>query len=443
MQKNICLFCATEDKHVNHKEKIIKFSDIIPSNKDCEKIIKELINREKFIKSFILKVEKWKSIVMRKIEIFKQNLNKEVILFRKIISNFNKKYLNANYINNFKNIYQFLSQNNEAINNPKSRFLFGNNESNNKNDNIYLFYNENDINKMTKYLINLLDLNDDNKNENIIFNNEGEKLKFTDDNLKSIEFVNDDYIMNSDQDKVNIYYYYKNSLKNATSIQLNETVNNLSSSIFDNKIICTTSKSIFLLGYDLEKNNIYIIEKIQMSNINYCVEIKRNNLLAINNDKIILLENTKPKIEKNLKKQLFETEFILPVNEDYFISTFNSSIYFHDVNTLQEIKMLNVGYFHKIALFRNEYIISFDREIISLIYIKTKELVQIIEFDNKEFNNIHIINRNNICIGSGYFIYKMKYNSQDKYFDIEKIKVKEYNAVTLDDIFKYVSLSNF
>ena len=37
---------------------------------------------------------------------------------------------------------------------------------------------------------------------------------------------NDDYIMNSDQDKVNIYYYYKNSLKNATSIQLNETVNN-------------------------------------------------------------------------------------------------------------------------------------------------------------------------------------------------------------------------
>ena len=475
---NICIFCANEEKHIYHKDQIIKYRDIVPSNNQCEKIIQELINREKFIESFICKIEEWKKIVMKKIETLKQKLNEEIILLRKIVINYNKKFLDVNYINNFQKIYQYLSQNNKLINVEKNFFenkpLYCTNEINHSfyNDkNIYLFYNENNICEKTKYLINLLDFKDDNKNEKIIYNN-GDKEQIFPINSGKILFLDNEYIINVDEDKVYIYYYFKNTLNFVSSIQLNDKINHLSTSSYDNnKIICTSSKKIFFLGYDLKKNNISLLNTITMdnikycseikrnnisllntiNNIKYCSEIKRNNLLVINNyDIVIIFVNNNQITKKIINNNLLLSESIFPVNEDYFISIYNSSIYFYDVNTLQEIKMLNIGYSPIITFIGKEYITQICRGIIFLINIKTKELVQIINFDDKQYNNIiyisyfpYMSNENYFFFGSGQFILLFKYNYENKYFDEESIKVKDFGQVSLDNIFKFSLLSDF
>ena len=101
-KKNLCLFCSKEKKHRKHKDKIIKYSDMILLNTEYENTYKMIDQR----KNFINKIENWKNEFIKKLESLENILNKEIIIIRKMISNFNKKYLNYNYNNNFSNIHK-------------------------------------------------------------------------------------------------------------------------------------------------------------------------------------------------------------------------------------------------------------------------------------------------------------------------------------------------
>ena len=72
-----------------------------------------------------------------------------------------------------------------------------------------------------------------------------------------------------------------------------------------------------------------------------------------------------------------------PVNYEFFIiyDKSNKNIYFYNVETLEGIKILNNIDCYKIKRFRNLYVIILNKKEIQLIYIKTKEIIQIIEFE--------------------------------------------------------------
>ena len=81
----------------------------------------ELEKREKFIELFIHKLEKWKYEILSMVEKLKNNLKNELKFMKALVSNFNKKFLNYNYITNFNYIYEYLIHSNSIFNSAKDK----------------------------------------------------------------------------------------------------------------------------------------------------------------------------------------------------------------------------------------------------------------------------------------------------------------------------------
>ena len=144
--KNICLFCKTEDEHIQHKDNIKIFSEIIPSRNKIVSLNQEITKKEKFNQIIILEIEKWKNEMIKKVEQIKNLLNEEISLFKKMVFNYNRKYLNYNYINNFNVIYDYIRENNQL-----NRNINTNKDDINKN--LFDFYHENNFYEKTSILI--------------------------------------------------------------------------------------------------------------------------------------------------------------------------------------------------------------------------------------------------------------------------------------------------
>jgi len=292
-KNNICLFCSNEEKHKNHKDKIIKYSDIIPSNYEYEKIYQMLDQKENFIN----KVENWKNEVIKKVENLENILNKEIIILRKVTSNFNKKLLNYNYINNFNNIYKYLLGND-------------NNDNNNLAYKNYDYFKEENFNEMSSYLFKVFEnLEKKNKKDlNILtfdFENKNENDEIY--NFKSLVNLNDNYFVYQEFQLIRIIYYYQNNYHLVAQINIknyNFFQNSISVSNFENKIIHFDSKQIFILIYNLCEKTIDISEIIPFDNILNCVEIKKGYLLIMKEKELIIWKNKKVEIRKNISDKI-------------------------------------------------------------------------------------------------------------------------------------------
>ena len=299
-KNNICLFCSNEEKHSNHKDKINKYSDIILSFHEYEKAYKLLDQREQFIKSFINKIENWKNEILKKIENFENILYKEIIILRKMTSNFNKKCLNYNYINNFNNIYIYL------LGNQNKKFQKNNNNYNNSDNNdnndikkleynkfVYDFYKEKNFNEMSSYLFKIFENLEQENNTNFKYEKENDNEKY---DFYNLVYLKENYFIYQEFQLIRIIYYYQNEfhLVSQTNIEnYNFFENSISVSNFDNKIIHFDSKQIFILKYNLYEETIDISEIIPFNNILNCVEIKKGYLLIIKEKELIIWRKKK------------------------------------------------------------------------------------------------------------------------------------------------------
>ena len=449
-KNNICLFCSNEEKHSNHKDKINKYSDIILSFHEYEKAYKLLDQREQFIKSFINKIENWKNEILKKIENFENILYKEIIIIRKMTSNFNKKCLNYNYINNFNNIYIYL------LGNQNKKFQKNNNNYNNSDNNdnndikkleynkfVYDFYKEKNFNEMSSYLFKIFENLEQENNTNFKYEKENDNEKY---DFYNLVYLKENYFIYQEFQLIRIIYYYQNEfhLVSQTNIEnYNFFENSISVSNFDNKIIHFDSKQIFILKYNLYEETIDISEIIPFNNILNCVEIKKGYLLIIKEKELIIWRKKKVEISKRISDNITN---IIPINNDYFTGFFSKSITFYNTNTLEKIKTLsNIDFSLKISKFRDEYIICLDYGKITLISIKTKEIVQTLEYYYKIYRYFNTyIDSKFIFIVAYDIIYEYKYHSLNK--DFEEINTNKYNysrRLNLKNILKFLEYDNF
>ena len=286
--------------------------------------------------------------------------------------------MNYNYIQNFNDIYNYL--NNE----------FDNNSSNN----LYKFYKSKELSEKTTYLNKVFKhLEETNSPTDLIkinFNNPTFELK----DYTFLSFLNDDYFLcyNNLFKKLYICYYFQNEIGYYSSIDINKYLSNstyISISPYSNKIFLVFSKSniIYIINYDLnlKENQLSLFWTIELYCCSYCTEIKKGFFLAITNDNLILYENLN-------KKMIIENsnhfEKIFPVNNEYFIGykTNNNSesyLYFYNVEDIKIFKKIKcISDIHIIFKLNEDYIIGFSKKYISFIFIKTKEIVQIIDFSN-------------------------------------------------------------
>ena len=434
---NICIFCFSEKQHrEDHLEKITKYRDIIPSINEYNNINTLLNKREEFINSLILKIENWKKQMIKKVENLKKILTNEISFLKKFILNFNRKYLNYCYINNFNNIYKYLKENDQAIYDTNIQKM------ENVNKNIYLFYKSDNFSNQTSILNDIFSNLEINNKFEIFFNYSNEYQDFV--------YLNDYYLVAQKNDnEIHIVYPFKNEIKTVTKIKLdggfNDYIMFINVSKFDNKIIVIFNQGkIFILNYILNENKIFIKEEIKEKAI-YCVEIKKDYLLFYNNNNFYLWKDMKKDIKKSCP---YKISHICPVNSEFFLVHDNEKniIYFYDVNTLRELKKINNIYsLINISTFRNKYITFLGKNMIYLINIKTQELVQIIKYDNYHYR--YYVNNNNI-----YLIYEntmnhFHYISENNEFILIK---KEYNNSGYDNnlfeskiFFTYLVLENF
>jgi len=140
-KKNICIFCIKEDEigiHKNHN--IENLENFIPSSEEIKDFQNKIKQKSKIYKELKNKINIWKNKIITKTDQLIQNLENEIIILEKIIFNFNNKFMNYTYYNNFHNLKNYVKNiNNEYLikfnDNPDFR-----NQCLNLNDLFTLFY---------------------------------------------------------------------------------------------------------------------------------------------------------------------------------------------------------------------------------------------------------------------------------------------------------------
>jgi hypothetical protein len=126
-KKNICIFCIKEDKMGIHKvHNIRNLEYLIPNPEEIDDLKERIKQKSKVYKELKNKINIWKNKIIRKAEQLIENLEKEIIILDKIVLNFNNKFMNYTYYNNFIHLKSFVKNiNNEYLikfnNNPDFR----------------------------------------------------------------------------------------------------------------------------------------------------------------------------------------------------------------------------------------------------------------------------------------------------------------------------------
>lgn len=415
-KKNICIFCGKE--HEKHDR--IKYIDIIPSSYKLDYLEQGIKNLEGFFNNIIIELDKWIKEASQTVEKIKKYLKDGILFIKRFYSNFNIKFLDYNYINNFENIYNYLSKD-----------IFS---SNSFRDNIKYFYESNNLGRKTEYLSKIFE--DINEKDNI------QKKIFKDtyklNNFKFLSYLKDNYFLcrKLGSDELYLFYFFLNDIVLSSKVTINNCDLNyqklsISISPYTNKIIlCLYDSGLYIINYDLnlKQNQLSLVGEISLRKCTYCAEIKTNYYIAINYKNLILYENMNKKIDTESSIYL---DIIIPVNQEYFIGSNckdnNSNVYFYDIETIKEIKKIKCSYSVKnIYKLDKDFVIIIHVDYISLIYIKTKEVVQIIEyFYIYDLPYVYIKN-NDIYLLSHHLIYKFEYLPENNDFLSKKVFL-EYN----------------
>ena len=342
--KNLCSFCVKKNKegneHFNHE--VINFSDLIPGENEIKNNESRL--QQKIIKnnSIINKLKKWKEEMCSLIDETIDKLNKDKLINKVLIQNFNWKYLDyINYKNyemaikkleimnenleKFYNSKMFIEQTN-AINN----YLFGKSYKNiEPENNIINEIKEKEIKieKKINYEIKneiqfniIKNINKNNKNENV-----ENKIIETLKNEKAL-FYNKNCIY-SLENKTLLKIYENNELYNENKKREDDNIykhlqdlkNNLSTKLGNYNIL------IWKTEEELKKDKlINLIKEEKKGN-------KFQNMQIIDNEKFVI-KNIK-KIEKE-RKSLFSRNEQNMNNENENANRSRDNLLFSESNSL-------------------------------------------------------------------------------------------------------------
>ena len=240
-KKNLCTFCLKKNddnnEHLNHE--IVNFSDLIPGEKEIKNNEEKL--KQKIIKnnSIIDKLIKWKEEICSLIDETIEKLNKDKLINKMIIQNFNWKYLDYINYKNYENAIDKLEIQNEELDKfLKSKMFIE--QTNTIMD--YLFGKER---------IKIDDMK--NENNNIINNEINIEIKNNENNIDELkdEKINNKKIIENEIRK-EIQFNIINEIKNYQNDEILE--NNIIENLKNEKALLFNNNSVY--SYSLENKKI-------------------------------------------------------------------------------------------------------------------------------------------------------------------------------------------
>ena len=420
--KHLCIFCVEDSKGHDHGYNIENLYKVIPSIKEVDEVKNSIEAQKKIYEEYFSLLDYWTKKIISVIERYKQIIRDKISLKEKLFSNFNRYFNHYAYYKNFKNflIYNRIDKDLSSA----KKFIESNNFENFKNllDNFLEINNKEDIQSAN--------------------DNECEIPSF--DKIKKFEIINKNYFFLQSGDSVKIlhldedYGIHELSKLDNTKIAFGDDIESVTCSVNKDKIyVCLSNKKIIkifncdLVNKIMELNyNEIKGENFLNDNFLKCIELSNNILAAAEkNDKIISLWNLDnySNIEKiSLNETIGD---ILLINSDYFISSQPNAktIRFYNINNLNEEKIINninsLNNIHCLTS-NNNYILVTSEDIISVISIKHKELIQYYD----SLGDYYSMYAQCIKIDEDNYIYYLYsesrlYGDEDKiYFEILKLK---------------------
>ena len=418
-KKYLCISCIKNSNlHIEHKIK--NMYEKMPSIRK----IKEINVRIKKYDDLLYSINSWMEEFNKRIQRLKQNILDEKDLLQKLIFNFNQNFINYSYFVNFNYIYKYSKNfNNEYLYNFSNKFTF---EEKSKILFLYLFIEEKkeqipktEFKKINENnLIKCGKLKSDNIariTDNYFFNYSSKKIE-----LIKFEIINNKFIQSIKAKKT-----FFSKIRNASVYKNLDNTYTIYACLSNNKKVAIID--IDLINHKLIMSN-KEINKPGTGHFLKAIELNNDLIATFDNDNVIDIwikdqENISGYTNINNITLDFTISNILSVNNDYFISSHSnkSLICFYDINNFSIVKTLNNidcdRDLDSLLLYDNKYIIINCSKGFAVIYIKTKELVQLIEdligiqnFSSKEFilnsnnNNIYIKYKNEIIVEDSEYL---------------------------------------
>ena len=108
-KKNLCEICLNENICNNHP--LTSLDKFKLSKKQINYLKKSFEEKRKYNKDLSLLIEKWKNELIQKLDELKQDLEDEIKLIEKLISNYNTDFINLSYHKNILNIKDQMNNN--------------------------------------------------------------------------------------------------------------------------------------------------------------------------------------------------------------------------------------------------------------------------------------------------------------------------------------------
>lgn len=397
-KKYLCDICSDNCYNKNHP--ITYIDKYILSEKQINHLRKSFEEKKAYNKKLILLLDEWQKELIQKLDDIKYYLKNEIKLIEKLIINYNKNFnnlvyqknimnlkdkINNNILNNFYNSNDFLVKFNDIFEFCKS--------FNNNNKNIYEIKTLKHIEKSIGYIDYFLQINNNNflgieSNGSVCLYNynkyDGLNLRYK---LKDWKFK--EYKANLSIDKTQIFMNSQKKIR----------ILNLDISSY------TIEPSLDKINYDFKN-----------SDINDIIELRKGIIaidIAFGSKYIIFTKKNNEYYNKEIiTNDYSEFPAISFFNNEEFIISECSGIKFYDIDSCECNKHISVNLSeiqkNKINLF-GDYILCFGRNgcggscfycLLNLIYVKTKELVQIFEIKEKlsDYQDINIFIENNEII---------------------------------------------
>lgn len=416
----ICSYCfmrkVEESEHRNHQIKTISFN--IPSFNEINILKEKIRQKSESFDKLLESLEEWQVKLNKKIEHLKQNLRNEIKILKKIYFNFNNDYNEYVYYSNFYN----------SINNLRDYI----------NRDLKKFMETPIFEEKTWSIFNVLTCKED-------FNGSIPQPLFLPWNWRCklgdkaiIENFDEQLMLQYDNNYIKLLIFDKKTgyFLEAKEKYFSPQISSFHFSSDKTKIYAILEEKNSINIYNFNKKYLTLElsdEKIEFEskdNIKKCIPINENNLILF--DKyIIYLLSKEGKIfsvtkKLDLKMNIFDACLI---NDKYILSTGYFDINFVTIENLTKEKTIHYcsridkRYYSCIdkintIILLNDYVLLNCEKWIAVVSIKTKEIIQIVEyiFGNrksnimtKSFDNIiYVWNSENIVCKYIYSEYGLK-----------------------------------
>ena len=399
-RKNTKIFCFKkfEDKNPDENHIIkanLKKNSIFNLGELREKIFKKAKAFESLIKS----IDKWQMDLNKKIEMLKQNLRKEITIIKKLFYNFNQNYMNYSYYSNFQEYFNKIEDyNNKYLKQFMKKYTFK---------------------EKTKCIFDLITINQPEIKEI----NAKVKELFKCGEVKIIKNFIDDLLFCYLSEKSSYYIEllkwdkYKDEIILLKKCQFNYKISYIDFSADYKKIYACYkhNKTVFILNYNRnDKSFAFSNENFNVELEGYykkCICINDNSLITIDDKKVYSWNknNLNPKEFINTRNLNSDDELydICLINEKELLFSKISKITFLNIENFSQDKIIErINCTDKVdsLIVINDYIIVDCIGGVSIISIKSKEIIQFIEFDKKE--SIKAFKDSIYIFEKEYYLYK-------------------------------------